>query len=320
MKRFVHLVCACVAVVALLAAVPSPATAAHRFGDGVAISPTGVSLRSPLAAVRFYADLQNNRCASRLSANRLAALMLSVTWYEAAGGDVTKTPSPMTMSRSDVDSDLYFNRAPGGPLQRAFWHPGIGMWQLDDQSLGTNAARGKFNAAFSASVIARDMAIRFCGSGGSMRAVFAPYFACGSGGSKCIATFRDIYTSDRLRDIVRDGSVDTTGGTRAFRTCRIGAQVVGCSYVNYRLAQGHTGSWVPDATGVSPLAYPYYVVTQLIGGQFYERRIWLTDDTPYSSTLTSRRAFGQDSRNGLRYTTSLRMCDLTAVPPRGDCP
>ncbi len=100
----------------------------------------------------------------------------------------------------------------------------------------------------------------------------------------------------------------------------IGAQVLGCSYVNYNNAQGHTGSWVPNGTGPAPLAYPYYVITQRIGDQFYERRIWLTDDTPYATTLTDHLRAGLTQRSQLRYTTSLRMCDLTAVPPRGDCP
>ncbi len=81
------------------------------------------------------------------TANRIAAIMLSIplwevprSWWIDDNGDderqddefyVQRDPgrSPMALSRKDRERALY---PPAGSPQRAFWHPGVGLWQLDD--------------------------------------------------------------------------------------------------------------------------------------------------------------------------------------------
>lgn len=317
--RLSRALCATTIAAVMCGAAAQPAMAVdHSFGAATVRNPL---LAVQAAATTAYAEAvaRTPSCATRspastrLTPTKLAAIALAVTWYEATGGDVTSTPSPMTNSRSDTESELY------GPQPRTFWHPGIGMWQMDDVGvLGNGSARGKFNGAFAAGVITRNMAGLFCRNRGRLAVVYAAYNACDSG--RCASTFGQIYTSDRLRRIVGDRTVNTTGGTDAFRRCRIrtpgGSQVVGCSYVNFNRAQGNT-SWLAPGYGPSPVPLTYYVITQQISGQFYELRVWIPADTPYPSTVSARRRFGQDSRTGLLWRTTLRMCDLTTN--RGDC-
>ncbi len=83
-----------------------------------------------------------------ISVNRLAAVMLAIPYWENpafdANGDPTRllARSPMALSRKDVvrqggsiqpkNYRLYSaNSQTSGPA-RAFWHPGVGWWQIDD--------------------------------------------------------------------------------------------------------------------------------------------------------------------------------------------
>jgi len=43
------------------------------------------------------------------------------------GAGASNTPSPMTLSRGDIDADLYSFANPNGGSRRAFWQPGVGM-------------------------------------------------------------------------------------------------------------------------------------------------------------------------------------------------
>lgn len=56
----------------------------------------------------------------------------------------------MTMSRGDRDLNLYsFDTRDW--QERAFWHPGVGMWQLDDIGLGAfMSANQRINVATAA--------------------------------------------------------------------------------------------------------------------------------------------------------------------------
>lgn len=249
-------------------------------------------------------------CSSRLSVNRLTALMLSVPWNEITNHDTSLTPGPMTLGRNDRDPDLSMPSRP-----RAFWHPGVGVWQLDDSGLGRRGAAAKFYMIYPAQVIARDMATRVC----SGMPVFAPFLGCAN--KACAKTFAEIYTAgnDQLRALTPDGRVDNRGGSED-RLCRFGGKVVGCRYVNPNRAQGEKAYWTsnPNGTnGLNPLTKPFYVITQFSGGQIYEYRVWSKVDTGYGTTTTARRTIPNDSRRGLRWSTTMRLCDVTAR--RGDC-
>ncbi|WP_419554142.1 DVUA0089 family protein [Candidatus Poriferisodalis sp.] len=83
------------------------------------------------------------------TANRIAAIMLSIplwevprSWWIDDNNDgqqqddefyVQRDPgrSPMAVSRKDLSTALHSNNSTSPP-DRAFWHPGVGLWQLDD--------------------------------------------------------------------------------------------------------------------------------------------------------------------------------------------
>lgn len=304
MTRIKHLAIGilCAGVIAGTASVENAAAAAHRFGDAPG--------SSPFQAVQAAAAQAHLMCSSKLSTNRLTALMLSVPWNEITGHDTNLTPGPMTLGRNDHDPDLSMSSRP-----RAFWHPGVGVWQLDDSGLGSKGAAAKFYMIYPAQVIAKDMATRVC----SGKPVFAPFFGCNN--RACNKTLAEIYTAngDRLRNLTPDRSVDIRGGS-SDRLCLFGGKAVGCRYVNPNRAQGEKAYWTSDPdgrTGLSPLTKPFYAITQFSGGQIYEYRVWSKVDTGYGTTTTARRTIPSDSRSGLRWSRTMRLCDVTAR--RGDC-
>ena len=81
----------------------------------------------PLDDIRFWAD-QKKACG--LGTDQLAAMMLTVI-YPEAGASGEQSPSPMTLSRYDTQSGLYAFGDKNTPWQRAFWHPGVGLWAFD---------------------------------------------------------------------------------------------------------------------------------------------------------------------------------------------
>ena len=73
----------------------------------------------------------------QLTRNLLVALLASIQHYEHPGGG--SAVSLMALSRSDyLDDRLYSLNNPAN-YQRAFWHSGVGLWQLDDAN--THAQR-----------------------------------------------------------------------------------------------------------------------------------------------------------------------------------
>jgi hypothetical protein len=224
------------------------------------------------------------------------------------------------MGRYDDGTNLYYQGDVYGSYRRAFWHPGIGAWQLDDGGLGTSMSYGRFDTYYSSNQVADVMSSRYCGSGGDLSYVFAPWVACGSNGSNCSQiTLPKIYDqpSDSLMDMSRDYSVGRYGGSDA-RTCRFEGEIATftCYYVNYANAQGYTGSWVFNINGTPPLALPYYVFKQVVGGVSYEWRYWMSNDTGFGFNIVGRRTYGANSRNGLTWS-NVGLCDVTAS--RGSC-
>jgi len=333
-------------------ALAEPADAVHRFGTARYVDRPNQPLVSPLDAVtrsasRTYDSSRvTKRCragasrpvpARQLTPNKLASLMMAITWYEAAGRTTNETPSPMTQSRNDAAGPTSL---PPVSLRDSravmYWHPGIGMWQLDDQGLGSSYAQARFTA-YSAGILARMVAERFCRAQGSLAATYAGFFACDLSATrrqgenpaerKCDRAYREIYspTNNTMRDITPTSTTDSTGGSDFYRRCRIGRPGASesradCTYVDVARAQEST-LW--KRNGSSPLASPYYVMTQRIGGMFFERRVWIVSDT---NQISARRQLGIhnrgrgdrrfDSRVSTRWT-DITMCDLTERT--GDC-
>ncbi|HYF46925.1 MAG TPA: hypothetical protein VD926_11985, partial [Acidimicrobiales bacterium] len=149
--RLVRRVCRRIAVTLALAAVlaagtAAPASAGPTFGS------------EPLDDVRHWAA-EEARCG--LTPNKLTALMLAPVFPETGAPSGT-SPSPMTLSRWDDQPGLHsFGTTSGQP--RAFWHPGVGVWQLDASGMGSRltAAQG-IDTFVAARHVAATIAARWC--------------------------------------------------------------------------------------------------------------------------------------------------------------
>ena len=270
---------------------------AHEFGD------------KPYKHVLRTAAKHDGAC-SALTGNKLAALMLSITWPETIGDSDDYSPSPMTMGRADDDTDLYFGQQQDGPLRRAFWHPGIGMWQLDDSGLGSDMAKSRFNSRGSARRVADILADRYCTSQ-SLSYVYAYWYACGNG--SCATNYQELYdaSTDELRHLSTDDKVNRFGGSKRHRCSFPGSTTTfRCLFVNWYRAQGATSSWTGNRDGTPPLAKPYYVFRTNGETHSYEWRVWLSADTGYPTSVGMRRTYGVNSRTELLYSDSVAICDV----------
>ena len=259
-----------------------------------------------------------DRCG--LSKDAFVAAMLAPSWPETGAPD-TLAPSPMTLSRWDNQSALYAFGDAGTPYRRAFWHPGVGLWQFDSAGLGAPyTASQRADIRVMATAMASTISARYCSArndgktvGESLAFAWTPWHGCGSG--RCATIFVTIYEAGTgLRNVVRDRTVSNTGGV-VQRTCR-GPGASGsfaCWRVDPAKAEGYgAGSiaWADPAYGGSataPLTAPFY--TYAAGG--YEYRHWLRADTGYSSGVWARRQLGQNARTSLQWSGGESLCDVT---------
>jgi hypothetical protein len=301
------------------------------LGTGLVLGTAAESVPRQFGSSPYQEVLEAAAAAPRssscsISDNGLAALMLSVTWPETGAG--TGPPSPMTLSRYDTASGLYFEGNASTSHRRAFWHPGVGMWQFDSAGLGSaRYAAHYISAAGSAPAAASAMASRYCsatagGATGSLAraAAWAPWNACGDG--DCEEVFNDIYSGGSLQAVSGSASVTTRGGMVS-RICGRGGstQVFSpCFYVDPDLAEGQDW-WTNPNVGAAPITAPFYVFET--GG--YEYRVWLKEDTGYSFDIEAARPLGQNARSSLHWnratalcakvSSSQRFCDVSPTHP-----
>jgi hypothetical protein len=136
----------------------------------------------------FQAVLDASAATSRsctISNAGLAALVLAPVFKESSAATTPSTaPSPMTLSRYDEwngvksttmgtpenNYGLYAFRDPSTPYKRAFWHPGLGIWQYDTAGLGAPLTTVE---SMDVRVVARDVARivsgRYCAASGDNR-------------------------------------------------------------------------------------------------------------------------------------------------------
>ena len=136
------------------------------FSAVLALSPWAAPAASAVPAGRTYgagpyADVLHwaevyERLDCGLTKNRLAAMMMVPTFSETGAG-TTSAPSPMTLSRWDTQAALWAFGDKATPYQRAFWHPGIGMWQFDSAGFWNLTAGTAIDVATSAPVAAQVM-------------------------------------------------------------------------------------------------------------------------------------------------------------------
>lgn len=291
----------------LLAAAPlAPPAEAKTWGDD--------PLTNALAAAANY----DGPCAngnSGLSQAQLAAAMLAPSWPETGAPD-NLAPSPMTMSRWDDSPRLWAFGDPGTAFRRAFWHPGVGLWQFDSAGLGAPySASQRIDTRVIATPMAQEISARYCratGTGAERLAyAWTPWHGCNGG--RCFTIYAAIYSNGALRNLVRDPGVLSTGGMQA-RTCR-GPGTSGtfsCWRVDPSLAQGYGAGGVgwaaPDfGTAPVPITAPFFVY--VAGG--YEYRHWLKVDTGYNTGVWARRPLGQNARSSVEWHGGESLCDVT---------
>jgi hypothetical protein len=253
-------------------------------------------------------------------------MVLAPTWPEVTGG-ANRTPSPMTLSRWDTNANLY---SPWANTPRAFWHPGVGAWQLDILQYGgydakTLAAFQKINTKTAAQFVANVMARLYCNaSGGEVarrQAAFRPWNGCGTNQTVCEDLYQEHYCAgtDTVCNITQDSTVGRLGGMRQ-RTCYYGSLPprervsFTCWFIDPTKAEGYTASWQQDPKDgndrISPLAYAFYNFWDSTDA--LEHRHWLQADTGYRrGEVFATRASGDDPRTSgaLRWTDADVLCD-----------
>lgn len=286
---------------------------ARAFGDD--------PLTDVLAAAAAHQDCGLNR-------DQLSAAMLAPSWPET-GAPANLSPSPMTLSRYDDAPGLW--AFAGRSYPRAFWHPGVGLWQFDSAGLGAPfTASQRIDTRVIADEMARVISSRYCTATGTgaQRLAYAwtPWHACTGGDGRCLLIFAEIYdgNSRTLRNLDRIASVLSTGGMQQ-RTCR-GGGVAGtftCWRVDPSLAQGYNGFAQPGYSSRTPITAPFYVYQA--GGREY--RHWLRADTGYATGVWATRPIGQNARTSLAWHGGETLCDVTrgagaccpALPVRYSC-
>lgn len=283
-------------------AIDRPAAAARSFGN------------TPYQDVVDAAESTGRSCS--ISDAGLAALVFSVTWPETGAG--TGPPSPMTLSRYDTQAGLFYGGNPNTAYQRAFFHPGVGMWQFDSAGLGAPRYAGHYiSTGGGAPAAAATMAARYCaasGTGAQRRAAaWQPWHACSSG--QCEAIFGQIYSNGSLVGISGTSSVGRRGGM-VERTCARGGTggTFPCFYVDPAVAQGQDW-WAAPSAGQSPISDPFYVFES----NGHEVRAWLKEDTGYGIDVEAWRPLGQNARSSLSWQSQSNLCVRVSTVPQTFC-
>lgn len=319
-------------------AAQQPAVTPRYFGDG------------PWEAIRSAAVEVTKPCS--VSVDDVRAMMVAPVFKEAsAATSPTTSPSPMTLSRWDewngtfstddnrsANYGLYENRDPYTSYQRAFWHPGVGIWQYDSAGVGAPyLASESIDVRVIAADVARGMVNRYCASAATTnfdrrRAAWQPWGAdcttATAANNLCESEFQDMRgTTPSFSNISVVTGIAATGGMLT-RSCRVDGVTYSCWYVDPGRAQGATG-WTSNPTGApgptsaqTPLSYPFYVFER--NGR--EERHWLTEDTGYAVDISATRLLGKNARprsgaanvgSGLTWSRSSSLCDVTTG--RGNC-
>ena len=319
-----------------------PASAASAAGPGGITHYFG---RGAFDGIRRAVATTRRTCA--LSNNDLTALVMAPIFKEVSMAETPDAvPSPMTLSRwdewsgirsgsSNLDANygLYAFGDPNTPYVRAYWHPGVGIFQYDPAGVGA-----PFTAAEMISVeyitrdVAAGMAGRYCAAGGDAgqrrAAAWQPWSALG-GIAKSEALFQEMLGAG-VAPFSRIGLVDgvDNAGGMATRQCLIRGRPFTCWYVDPRRAQGARWWATSDpgggavASGMAPLSAPFYVLER----NGFEERHWMAEDTGYRVDLAARRRLGLNARpvdgqrrSGLQWFGASTLCD-PARPEMGCAP
>lgn len=278
----------------------------------------------------------------------LTGLVMAPIFKESsAATTAASAPSPMTLSRYDewngtfattsnqsANYGLYAFRDPYTSYHRAYWHPGIGIWQYDSAGLGAPfTAVERMDVRIMAGEVAERMAARYCAAAGQSEQErrYEAWRDWGYPCTLCEEFFQEMMTaSPRFSNISLVAGITPLGGT-VERTCAL-AGVGGtlpCWYVDPSVGtiQGYTGwaTYEPDGKNdptipPAPISKPFYVLDR----GTTEERHWLRADTGYDTDISAVRQIGKNARprsdqgdSGLSWRATSGLCDLTAG--RGAC-
>jgi hypothetical protein len=303
-------------LLSLLVGLQAVSAGAHEFGK--------IPLQDVQNIAMAVADEWVNKCTpGDLTYEKLFALMLTPTWGETTEGGVG-SPSPMTLSRSDNGATLYAlgDAQANYPFRRAFWHTGIGAWQLDDFGLGSPLGIERFTNAMAADAVAEKMATKYCGALNNstrLMSVFSSWNSCDDKSVKtqpntliCERLFNAIYNPVGAPLIATDPMVVDEYGGGELRTCSLAGQVgtFPCLYIDPSQAEGATWWAMQRINGTPPLAKPFYVYRQDAGP--YEWRYWMVGAaTGFGENIAAARAYGKWSECGLCWMTNGALSSVT---------
>lgn len=315
------------------------------------------------AAIRTSVSATSRSCP--ITDDGLTALVLSPVFKESSAATTAATaPAPMTLSRydewtgtystssnADANYGLYAFRNPYTAYSKAYWHPGIGIWQYDSAGLGAPfTAVERMDVGIMATDVAATMAARYCTPSSGLIGHGPPYsdqerrysawapwgYPC----TLCQGFFEEMMgVTPRFANLHLVAGITPLGGT-VRRTCTL-AGVSGtlpCWYVDpsVDVIEGAT-AWAtlrPDGGGdptapPAPLSAPFYVLDR----GTTEERHWLHEDTGYAIDIRAGRTIGKNARprssqpgSGLEWSTSSDLCDLGTrhgactddpIPPQG---
>lgn len=282
-----------------------------------------------------------------LSDDGLTALVMAPIFKEVSMGETPQTaPSPMTLSRYDewsgvwsgsnnlnANFGLYAFRDPNTRYRRAYWTPGIGIFQYDVAGVGAPYTAAELtDVQFVASKVAAGMAERYCATPGSAfarrSAAWEPWSGL-NGIAKSEALFKEMLGRGHppFSTIGLVDGIDNAGGVIKHRCTLGGRTLVDCWYVNPYHAQG--ANWWANVNldggaptgGEAPLTAAFYVVRN----NGYEERHWMAQDTRYDRSISARRVLGENARprdgqprSGLEWYGGSTLCDLDRPSMR--CP
>lgn len=238
--------------------------------------PRGQELRfgaEPLGYVRDAAARAASEAGCSISDDAATALVIAMTWPEVSPSGAA--PSPMTLARYDTQPSL------GDPKDRApglWFHPGIGMWQLDSAGLGTSFTAGEaMDTKRAADRMAPFIVNKYCtarNDGATRKAArsraWTDWVACRQGACE------DTYQRARSGVTAVPG-IDRHGGAKT-RTCWYRGAARDCVFVDPARAQG-AAWWAAPAGGRSPVAAPFYVLRLDGDRATTELRYWLAQDS-----------------------------------------
>lgn len=265
----------------------------------------------PLEMTRAAAAEAAGAASCSIGEDAALALVIAMTWPEVAPSG--EPPSPMTLSRYDTQPEL---GDPSGRAEGLWFHPGIGMWQMDSAGLGNDyTASEAMDVQYTAGRAAPYIIGKYCDAvnGGSSEAsaratAWSDWVACGNGACE------DVYQRVLANGVTPVDGVGRYGGAEV-RECEYDGQTLPCTFVDPANAQG-ANWWAAPGGGRSPIAAPFYVL-KLDNDPATEVRYWLAEDSGAGEDVSASRPFGGNARDSLTWETGSGLCDTTAG--RGSC-